>query len=227
VLWDLDGTLMDTEPLWLSAELDLAAEHGAGWERADAIAKVGTPLAATAVALRERGVRLEVPVIMRRLAAAVAASVARQIPWQPGAQVLVEQLAALQVPMALVTSSPGVLAAVAAREVGAFAVVVSGDDVTDLKPDPGPYLLAAGRLGVPPAACLVLEDSPSGIAAGLASGARVLAIESMLPVEDRPGLSVATTLEGMTVHDLVRIVDGERLVRRAGGDRGSGREWGR
>ncbi len=80
---------------------------------------------------------------------------------------------------------------------------------------------------MPPAACIVLEDSPSGVAAGLASGARVLAIESMLPVEDRPGAQRGDRLEGVTVQDLVRIVDGERLLRRAGSDRSSGREWGR
>lgn len=209
VLLDLDGTLIDTEPLWLAAETALAAQHGVTWTVQDGLAQVGRSMRSTGDALARRGVDLAVEEIVATLVARVGAAVRASVPWQPGAWELLEALCLLQVPMALVTSSPRVLAepvaAAAARRYAApvFASVVAGDDGPRPKPDPEPYLWAAARLGVDVTRCVVLEDSPSGIASGLAAGARVIGVESVLPVTPRPGLGIVRSLVGLAPRHLL------------------------
>ncbi|MGB4779276.1 HAD family hydrolase [Microbacterium sp.] len=207
VLWDMDGTLTDTEPLWLDAELRLAQQYGARWAHEDALAVVGTPLLNTARLLRERGVRLPPDRIVRIMAQEVAdridkAAAAGAAPWHRGAIELAGDIAAAGIPQALVTSSPTEVAAAVARAAGVFDVVVSGDDVERAKPDPAPYRQAAAALGIEPCDAVVLEDSPSGIAAGRAVGARVIAVETALPVRREPGLRVVGSLAELRLADL-------------------------
>jgi beta-phosphoglucomutase-like phosphatase (HAD superfamily) len=92
---------------------------------------------------------------------------------------------------------------------GTFATIVAGDEVTHGKPHPEPYLTAAERLGVAPADCVAVEDSPVGIASALASGARTLGVEAVVPVEERPGLSRLRTLDGAGLDLLARLAAGE------------------
>ncbi|MBW3640844.1 MAG: HAD family hydrolase, partial [Actinobacteria bacterium] len=109
------------------------------------------------------------------------------------------------VPMALVSSSFRVLVdAVLAHGFGPFDVTLAGDEVACGKPDPEPYLTAAARLGADPAHCVVLEDSPAGVASGLAAGCSVLAVPSVDGVEFAPAprLAVAADLCGVTVATL-------------------------
>jgi HAD superfamily hydrolase (TIGR01509 family) len=141
----------------------------------------------------------------------VAAAVAADTPWQPGARELLAAVAALGVPQALVTSSYRELADPFAATAALFDVVVAGDDVSAPKPDPEPYLTAAERLGVDIARCVVVEDSPTGITSGAASGARVLAVEVFREIPDLPGLSVTGSLADVTVDDLLRIGRGDVL----------------
>ena len=217
VLFDMDGTLVDTEPFWMSAEVDLAAAYGAAWTHQDALAMVGNPLPSCAAALRERGVPLADDEIIDVLCDRVAAGVAAGIPWQAGAEELLHAVRDAGLPMALVTSSYRRLAEPFAAAVGLFDVVVAGDDVRRPKPDPEPYLTAAARLGVDVAACVAVEDSRSGIASALASGARVLAVEVMQPVTAQPGLSRVASLADVSVAHLARVHGGEVLdLRRAG-----------
>ncbi|WP_456844877.1 HAD family hydrolase [Cellulomonas sp. P5_C6] len=213
VLWDMDGTLIDTEPFWIAAEIELVEAHGGVWTHEDGLSLVGNPMLVSAQALRDRGVDLPPEEIVDFLNSRVAAGVAAGIPWQPGARELLEQVAAAGVPMALVTSSFAVLAQPFAAAVGLFDVVVSGDEVSRPKPDPEPYVLAAERLGVDVATCVAVEDSRSGVASAVASGARVLAVEVMQAVVARPGLSRVSTLTDLTVDDLTRIAQGDVLDR--------------
>ncbi|MEZ0449208.1 HAD family hydrolase [Cellulomonas sp. ICMP 17802] len=213
VLWDMDGTLIDTEPYWIAAETELVEAHGGVWTHEDGLALVGNPMLVSAQALRDRGVDLPPEEIVDFLNSRVAAGVASGIPWQPGAQDLLEQVAAAGVPMALVTSSFAVLAQPFAAAVGLFDVVISGDEVSRPKPDPEPYLLAAQRLGVDVATCVAVEDSRTGVTSAVASGARVLAVEVMQAVAERPGLSRVPSLVGLTLADLTRIARGDVLDR--------------
>ncbi len=203
VLWDMDGTLIDSEPLWMAAEIELTSRFGVPWTAQDATELVGSAMVHSAGVLQARGVDLPVATIVDELTASVARGVTRRVPWQPGARDALRALRAARVPLALVTSSYRPLADPFAVAAGVFDVVVAGDDVTRAKPDPEPYQLAARALGVPVEQCVAVEDSRSGIASALASGARTLAVEGVQHVADRPGLSRIRSLRDLTL-DVLR-----------------------
>ncbi|KQR15905.1 HAD family phosphatase [Cellulomonas sp. Leaf334] len=216
VLWDMDGTLIDTEPYWMAAETELVEAHGGVWTPQDGLAMVGNPMSVCAPILRARGVDLPDEEIADFLNSRVAAGVASGIPWQQGAQEILAALHDAGVPMALVTSSFRRLAEPFAAAVGLFDVVVSGDVVTRPKPDPEPYLTAARLLGVDVADCVAVEDSHAGVASAVASGAHVVAVEVMQALAPRPGLSRVASLADLTVPDFARIAGGVVLdLRRA------------
>jgi len=210
VLWDMDGTLVDTEPYWIAAENELVEAHGGLWSHEDALGLVGNALPESAEILRAHGVDLPVEAILDFLVARVAEAVAVRVPWQPGALALLSELAAAGVPCALVTMSYRSLttALVAAAPAGVFGAVVAGDDVTFGKPHPESYLLAAAQLGVDVRRCVAIEDSPPGIASALAAGARTIGIEVVVPVPPQPGLSRIGSLTELTLADLGRIAQG-------------------
>ena len=208
VLFDLDGTLVDTEPYWLAAEQSLAADHGGTWTTEQGVACVGRPVLESAQRLRiEGGVDLAAEEIVDRLLAAVVRRVRDEMPWQPGVRDLLDGLGRDGVPLGLVTMSyrPLAEALLAALPERTFQVVVTGDEVRRGKPDPEPYLTAAARLGVEPARCVVVEDSPPGISSGLAAGCAVVAVPHIAPVEhfrDTPGVTMVDTLKDL---DTTRI----------------------
>lgn len=194
VLWDLDGTILDTEPLWMAAERELADQHGVEWTEADGLALVGNDLKDSGRWIRERlSSPMSAEEIVDHLVARLAAAVRRDRPWRPGARELVEELAARGVPQALVTMSYASIAEPVA-DLLPFDTVVTGDVVTRGKPDPEPYLLAAERLGVRAEDCIAIEDSPPGAASAQAAGCFVVAVPHMVdvpPAERRillPGL---------------------------------------
>jgi HAD superfamily hydrolase (TIGR01509 family) len=209
VLWDMDGTLVDTEPYWIECEYALVAEHGGSWSDAHAHALVGNPLLVSGAYIREHGgVDLTPAQIVDRLLDGVEERVRRHVPWRPGARELLSELHGLDVPCALVTMSYRRLAAavVDALPAGTFATVVAGDDVTRGKPDPEPYLLAASRLGVAPQECVAIEDSPTGVRSAEAAGVPVLAVEHLVPIEPGPGRTLAPGLTGWTAGRLAGLL---------------------
>lgn len=212
VLFDMDGTLIDSEPLWMAAEMALTGRFGVPWTAADAAAMVGSSMTTSAGILQAHGVDLPVPQIVDELTAHVAAAVAQEVPWQPGARELLTEVRAAGVPVALVTSSYRVLADPFVRAAGGFDAVVVGDEVARPKPDPEPYLAAARALDVPVQRCVALEDSRSGTASALASGARTVVVEGVQPVEDRPGLSRVSTLRGVSLAVLEQVARGRTLT---------------
>nr|WP_149204511.1 HAD family phosphatase [Actinotalea subterranea] len=211
VLWDMDGTLVDTEPAWMGAEAALVAEFGGRWTQEDALTMIGLPLEPAARILQTHGVDLPVEEIGERLVDGVVAAVARELAWQPGALDLLAALRAAGVPCALVTMSYRRFAeaVLAQGPEGLFDVVVTGDEVTHGKPHPEPYLLAAAALGVEARQCVAIEDSPVGVASALASGARTLGVQHIAPVESRPGLSRVGSLEGIGLREIAGIAAGE------------------
>jgi HAD superfamily hydrolase (TIGR01509 family) len=205
VLLDMDGTLVDTEPYWITAELDLVARHGGSWTYEQALGLVGQDLMFSADRLHhEGGVPLAPQAIVEALLDSVLDQVRREIPWRPGARELVADLQREQVPTALVTMSWRSLAdAVLAGLPGVgLDAVVTGDMVARGKPHPEPYLTGADRLGVDPTRCVAIEDSPAGAASAEAAGCLVVVVPNHVDVPDGPRRVFLPSLAG---------VDGARL----------------
>lgn len=211
VLWDLDGTLIDSEPYWMAAERAVVEAYGGTWTVRDAADLVGAPLPVVGRRLHDHGVDLDPEVIVAELVTVMAARLREQVPWQPGAPELLLALRGVSVPSAMVTMSYRVLAdaVLAASPPGAFAAVVCGDDVTHGKPHPEPYLLAAEMLGVDPARCVAVEDSLPGLGSAHAAGARVVGVQHGIVVESAPGRTRISSLEQLDLGLLGRIAAGE------------------
>jgi beta-phosphoglucomutase-like phosphatase (HAD superfamily) len=208
VLWDMDGTLVDTEPYWFDAEFELVAECGGTWTEADALSLVGFDLLDSAHELRVRGgVRLEPVEVVERLLDGVIRRVAEQLPWRPGAPELLAACLEAGVPCVLVTMSWRRLAdaVIAAAPDGSFVASITGDEVSNGKPAPEPYLAAAAALGLDPVDCVAIEDSPTGVASALAAGCATLGVPHVVPVPAAPGLTLVDSLVGLGVADLGRL----------------------
>lgn len=201
VLFDMDGLLVDSEPVWYAVERVVMDGFGVAWSPGQAATLVGNPLPVSAqILLDAAGVDGDARGLAQHLVEAMAARLAVAVPWKPGAVALVEALAAAGVPRALVSSSYRRLVDVVLGHLpaGAFPVSVTGDEVRRPKPSPEPYLTAARRLGVPVQRCVVLEDSPTGVAAGEAAGAHVVAVPDLRPVAAGPGRTVVASLTELT-----------------------------
>jgi len=208
VLWDMDGTLVDTEPYWIASEHQLVAEHGIAWSDADAHSLVGFDLLAAAHELRNRGgVTLDPQAVVEYLLAHVIARCAEGLPWRPGAPELLAGCVAAGIPNVMVTMSWRSLAdaVIGAAPAGSFTASITGDEVTNGKPDPDPYLAAAAALGVDPSACLAIEDSPTGVASALAAGCVTLGVPHVVSLPTSAGLTIVDSLTGIDVDALRRI----------------------
>jgi HAD superfamily hydrolase (TIGR01509 family) len=213
VLFDLDGTLVDTEPAWIGGEYAIVERYGGRWSDEHAHAIIGSPLLRAAEYLREHGgVPVPAEEVVEMLVDRVVDHLRAGISWQPGARELLAALRTAGVPCALVTMSYRRIADVVvdALPAGSFAAVVSGDEVTEGKPHPEPYLTAARLLGVDPADCVVIEDSPTGVASGVAAGATVVAVPNLVPIDDGPGRAVLPTLAGVDPGALAAVAAAAR-----------------
>jgi HAD superfamily hydrolase (TIGR01509 family) len=188
VLWDMDGTIVDSEKLWDIAIQEFYSRHG----------RVLTPQ------VRDSTVGGSSDVVMRIMYADLGldpdpAAMAETadwlhdyvgelfeggLPWCDGARDLLDELAAADVPMALVTNTRRGLADKALKSIGRhyFSVTVCGDEVTVGKPAPDPYLRAAALLGLDPADCLAVEDSVTGTEAAEGAGCPVLVVPNEVEV---------------------------------------------
>ncbi len=208
VLWDMDGTLVDTEPYWFDVEFELVAEFGGTWTDADARSLVGFDLLDSAHELRARGsVDLEPVDVVERMLDGVIQRIAEQLPWRPGARELLGECVAAGIPCVMVTMSWRRLAdaVITSAPPGSFVASITGDEVHHGKPDPEPYEAAAGALGVDPADCVAIEDSPTGVASALAAGCATLGVPHVVPIAAAPGLTLVDSLVGIGVADLRRL----------------------
>ena len=205
MLFDMDGLLVDTEPLWLETETAVMARLGAPWAPQDQQALLGGSMQWTVSYLLGKATRPVPPETVARwmLDGMLDRAADGRVVVRPGARELVAEVAAAGVPHALVTSSQRRFADAVLLVTGmTFPVTVCGEDVTATKPDPEPYLLAAKLLDADPARCVVLEDSPNGVASAAAAGCRVLAVPSLLPIPPAPGRVVLGSLRDVTLATL-------------------------
>jgi HAD superfamily hydrolase (TIGR01509 family) len=208
VLWDMDGTLVDSEKLWTISLHDTARWLGGTMSQAARDAVVGGDMARTLATLFDD---LGLPRDPARMADAeryidgrTAELFAGGLPWRPGAQEALRLVDGLGWPSALVTNTGRALTEAALDSIGHdhFTVSVCADEVPSGKPDPDPYLRAAELLGVAPARCLAVEDSPNGALAAERAGAAVLIVPCDVPVPGGPGRVLRTSLVGLTRDDL-------------------------
>ncbi len=213
VFWDMDGTLVDTEPYWISAEHAIVEEAGGVWNDEYAHQLVGNDLIVSAEFIRDNSpVTLSPVEIIEELLTRVIAQVAVHVPWRPGAVELLTALREAGVPNALVTMSWRSLAdsVITALPTGTFAAVITGDEVEHGKPHPEPYLAAARALGVEVADCVAIEDSPTGVRSAVAAGVPTLAVPHIVPVPSLVGAVQAPSLRGLTPRDLRTLFNGAR-----------------
>jgi HAD superfamily hydrolase (TIGR01509 family) len=209
VLFDMDGLLVDTEPLWLEVETEVMARLGAGWTESDQEQLLGGSLERTVAYLLSKATRPVAPELVAEwmMDGIVARVVRGGVPVQPGVRELLAEVASAGVPRALVTSSQRrFMAAVLASTGMTFDAVVCAEDVSATKPDPEPYLLGAKLLGASPSECVVLEDSPNGVAAAEAAGCRVIAVPSLIPIPPRPGRLVVGSLRDVDLKQVRGLI---------------------
>jgi HAD superfamily hydrolase (TIGR01509 family) len=206
VLFDMDGLLVETEHLWYQAEVAVIGVIGGDWTSEQQDTLVGGPLEKAVELLIEQSGGDHDPGEVMTLLLDRMEHLLRTEPvhWRPGAPELLAALEGAGVPRALVSASwrrlvDAVHDAVL-HEMGhePFDVTVAGDDLERTKPHPDPYLHAAAVIGVDPRHCVVLEDSHTGSTAGRASGALVVAVPSLVPIEAAKGMRVVESLVGLT-----------------------------
>ncbi len=205
VLWDMDGTLVDTEPYWMAAETRLVDAHGGTWSHEQGLALVGMGLEDSARIFQAAGVRMGVHDIIDHLTDDVMVQLKTTgVPFRPGARELLANLRADGIKTALVTMSMRRMAetVVDLMDFEAFDIVIAGDDATRPKPYPDPYLQACDALSVTPAEVVAIEDSPNGLRSAVASGAATIGVPLMVSLVGAGAHAVWGSLEGKTVSDV-------------------------
>lgn len=202
VLWDMDGTLVDSEPVWARVQIELLTSLGATWTEEDCMALVGSDLADAVkvwMAQLRPGV-IEADELAERMYGEVVRALKEGVVLRPGALELLTGLKAAGIPCALVSASYRVMidAALSHLSPDLFDVIVAGDEVRNGKPHPEPYLTAAAELGVDVTRCVVIEDSLTGAQAGTAAGAFVVAVPQWVTIPVAPRRLVLPSLEQLT-----------------------------
>jgi HAD superfamily hydrolase (TIGR01509 family) len=221
VLFDMDGTLVETEQFWGEAMFELAGQLG-GEMSAEARARtVGTSMrTAMQVLHADLGVQRDEEQLRadgRWVEERTRELMSRGTTWRPGARELVAAVRAAGLATALVTTTPRRIAQVVLDEITAdlgedpFDVTVCGDEVAARKPDPAPYRQAMTALEVDPGSCVAIEDSLAGVTSALAAGAAVLGVPSLQPLPPAPGLTLRASLVGVGVAELHELLAPRQL----------------
>lgn len=201
----MDGTLIDSEDYWIRAESELVELFGGTWSHQQGLELVGNGLPFTALQLQQTGVSLSIDEIIQSLTSRVLELLDEAVPWRPGAVELMHEFHALDIPQALVTMSMQRMA----RTVASFIphtplqLVVAGDDVSDPKPAPEAYLLAAEKLGVDIRNCVVFEDSPAGCQSALSAGAITIGVTNLVSLEGISTARTMSTLKGVNASEVL------------------------
>lgn len=199
VLWDMDGTLIDTEPLWIAAEHGLLDRYGIPMGEDIPEQLIGSGLHDAAELFQRLGVPLTQEEIIHTWLTSVIDGLRAAAPrWRPGAVELLQSLREAGIPCALVTMSFRSLAeeVIGLLPPGMFSAMITGDAVAHEKPHPDPYLRGAAALDVSIRDCIAIEDSPPGLRSAVASGAVSIGVPNLIPLDQTPTHALLPTLEG-------------------------------
>ncbi len=210
VLWDLDGTIIDSEPYWLITEQRLVESFGGEWTEADGLSLVGNGLVNAAEFLQKRGVDLPVDEIVNRMVDEVNEMVDREIPWRPGARELIRSIHDAGIEQVMVTMSYRSSADPIAEALGVFTNLITGDAVTHAKPHPEPYQLGAAAAGAHPSECVAMEDSGPGSQSAIAAGCVTIAVPLHVPLPENPDYAMWHTLVGRDVSHIAEVFEARR-----------------
>lgn len=208
VLWDMDGTLVDSEKVWTVSLAETARALGGELSAAAREAVIGSNLPRTlTVMFDDLGLAPEPARLAeaeRMILTRTGELFAEGLEWRPGALDALRTVRAAGWPTALVTNTGRALTEMALRWIGRehFTVTVCGDEVPRGKPEPDPYLRAAELLGLDAVDCLAVEDSPTGALAAERAGAAVLVVPCEVPVPGGPGRVHRESLLGLTAVDV-------------------------
>ncbi|KJL35805.1 Phosphorylated carbohydrates phosphatase [Microbacterium ginsengisoli] len=208
VLWDMDGTLVDTEPYWMAAETPLVESYGGSWSHEQALQLVGLGLDQSARILQDAGVRMNEGAIIDHLTETVMGDLRTTgVPFRPGARELLSELRAAGVKTGLVTMSLRRMAThvVELIDFDAFDVIVAGDDATRPKPHPDPYLQACELLDVAPEDVVAIEDSPNGLRSAIAARTTSVGVPLMVSLAGVGAHVLWPSLEGRGLADLAEV----------------------
>ncbi|WP_203716339.1 HAD family hydrolase [Asanoa siamensis] len=212
MLFDMDGTLLDSEQVWDIGLRELAREYGGELSDPARLAMVGGDMDSSMAILHAD---IDQPWRDKDVSAAwlvsrMAELFLTELRWRPGARELLATVHDAGIPAALVTNTGRALVDIAIEVIGRqwFAAVVCGDEVTAGKPDPEPYLMAARLLDVPIERCVAIEDSPTGVTSALAAGAAVIAVPHDAAVTPRRGVHVLDSLTTVDLPLLAALSDG-------------------
>ena len=206
ILFDMDGTLVDSEPLWLEAEIEVMESVGCNWTQEDQLLCLGGPRERTESIMQERSKGVKpIGFFGDQLDLIMARKLKEELSLIPNALEIISECRDYGLKVALVTASGGVLMnnVLLRFPEDFFDTTVCADDVVKSKPDPAPYLLAAQKLEVDITKCVVVEDSITGVTSGLASGAQVIGIPHLvnLPVNDN--LRIVKALSDLSLSKLL------------------------
>lgn len=207
ILWDMDGTIIDSEEYWIVAETELVELFGGSWTHEQGLALVGNGLGKTAEVLQNTGVTLTSDEIIQTLTTRVLEQLEVAIPWRPGAPELMQEFHRLGIPQAMVTMSIERMARAVARLIpeNPLTVVVAGDNVINPKPDPEAYLRAADDLGVNVARCIAFEDSPAGCTSASRATAFTIGVKNIVDLDNAPLDVYLQSLAGVSAEDIISL----------------------
>jgi len=215
VFFDMDGLFVDSEPLWLQAETELMADFGYQWRQEDQNYCLGGPLSKVGQYMFEKVKTDKSPEYFTdAVISLMTKKLSSGAPVMPGALELLEDLKQNKIPTALVSASPRVLVDAVLQSVPqhSFSFSLSADDVENPKPNPEAYLKAAEKFAVQIRECLILEDSPNGVKAAIASGANVIAVPHFVEILPRERLRVIKSLQELSYANLQISYEQDRLV---------------
>ncbi len=216
-LWDFDGTLADTEPLWIEAEFELIGRLGGSWSEEDADQLVGNSLLDSGSYILNAIGRHDLSpawVVEQLITYVISHLETGPMPWRPGAIDLLDSFAKAGIPCALVSASYRILldAALTRLPADTFAFSVAGDEVTMGKPHPEPYERACTALGVDARSCVVFEDSETGARSGNAAGALVIAVPNRIDIPSAPRRVKIGSLTELDATSVAALLDGADVV---------------
>jgi HAD superfamily hydrolase (TIGR01509 family) len=215
VFFDMDGLLVNSEPLWLEAETELMANYGYTWRIEDQNHCLGGPLSRVGAYMFEKsGMQKSPEYFTASVIELMTHKLKHGAPVMPGALELLANLARNNVPTALVSASPRVLvdAVLSSIPGNSFAFSISADDVENPKPNPEAYVKAAHDLGVNISDCLILEDSPTGVQAATSSGAFTIAVPHFVEIAPKVKLRVINSLEELDFQKLQVNYELDKLI---------------